>query len=521
MTFGVALLVHENLYRARQLVLALARNGIPVAIHLDAKVPASKAAPFMAELDHNSQVHFTDRRDCGWGRWSLVEAEIDASNLLLRAAPEITHVALLSGSCLPLQPLPACKDYLARHPGEDFIESFRVGHEPWGAGGLDAERFTLHFPFSFRHQRAWFDRAVAVQRRLNVRRRSPDGLVPHLGSQWWCLSRETLEAIAADPEGPAFRRYFSGVWIPDESYFQTMVRRHGRVVHSRSLTFNRFDHQGKPTVFYDDHLRQMEQLDAFFIRKVWHGADRLYRHFLAPDLQPAPALPEVAGRFLRLIEASAQHRTEGRRGVMHAGRFPAKWETPAPFGLLHAGPVQLQAPAMTTLGRLFAQDAADAMVRDHAPSDYLRNALRGLAPGSGLVEYAARDLEPLLPGLATAETARVFHVRHAWVLALENEDIATAQALLESENALLKVLTASMNQDHLFLADWSGFLREPKAALAPFLGSLGLPPGTVKVSGLPDVDAVAARVERLRDAGLPLPAEAPMAVAAPGLRVAL
>ena len=47
-----------------------------------------------------------------------------------------------------------------------------------------------------------------------------------MGSQWWCLTRATLRAILRDPDRPALARYFRGVWIPDESYFQTLARRH-------------------------------------------------------------------------------------------------------------------------------------------------------------------------------------------------------------------------------------------------------------------------------------------------------
>ena len=50
----------------------------------------------------------------------------------------------------------------------------------------------------------------------------PEGLVPHMGSQWWCLTRQTLSAILQDPERAKYDSYFRKVWIPDESYFQTL-----------------------------------------------------------------------------------------------------------------------------------------------------------------------------------------------------------------------------------------------------------------------------------------------------------
>jgi hypothetical protein len=103
------------------------------------------------------------------------------------------------------------------------------------------------------------------------RRELPEGITPHLGSQWWCLTRQTLSAILEDPRRRELDRYFKYVWIPDESYYQTLVRNYGRRIESRSLTLSKFDFQGKPHVFYDDHLHLLRRSDCFVARKVWPG----------------------------------------------------------------------------------------------------------------------------------------------------------------------------------------------------------------------------------------------------------
>jgi hypothetical protein len=107
------------------------------------------------------------------------------------------------------------------------------------------ERFTLRFPFSWRTQRWLFDRYVRLQRLVGFQRSIPNGIVPHLGSQWWCLTRQTLSAILQGPDRALYDRYFRRVWIPDESYFQTLVRQVSGNVESRSLTLSKFDFQGK------------------------------------------------------------------------------------------------------------------------------------------------------------------------------------------------------------------------------------------------------------------------------------
>ena len=115
-----------------------------------------------------------------------------ASELLLHDFPEVRHVYLASGSCLPLRPVQELKDYLADRPMTNFIESVTTEDVPWTVGGLDIERFTLRFPFSWKRRRKLFDWYVGFQRRWKFKRKIPEGLVPHLGSQWWCLTRQTV-----------------------------------------------------------------------------------------------------------------------------------------------------------------------------------------------------------------------------------------------------------------------------------------------------------------------------------------
>ncbi len=58
------------------------------------------------------------------------------------------------------------------------------------------------------------------------------------------------------------------ILIPVESYFQTLGRRYATTIESRSLTLSKFDHQGKPHIFYDDHLQLLRKSDCFVARKI-------------------------------------------------------------------------------------------------------------------------------------------------------------------------------------------------------------------------------------------------------------
>ena len=318
MTLGVVMLVHEALVRAEQLARHWSSHGCPVVIHIDKRVPSKEHTQFVNRLSKLKNIRFSKRHRCEWGTWSLVAASQSASELMLSEFPEVRHVYLASGSCLPLRPVEELRKYLEERPLTNFIESVTTEDVPWTVGGLDEERFTLRFPFSWKRHRYLFDRYVRLQRRLRFKRRIPEGLVPHLGSQWWCLTRQTLSAILEDPDRKTYDRYFKRVWIPDESYYQTLVRLYSSNIESRSLTLSKFDFQGKPHIFYDDHLQLLRRSNCFVARKIWSRANRLYDTFLGPDADTMIQAEPNPGKIDRIFAKAVERRTRGRAGLQQS-----------------------------------------------------------------------------------------------------------------------------------------------------------------------------------------------------------
>ena len=337
MSIGIVMLVHEAFDRAEQVVRHWVKGGCPVVIHVDKNVANSEFEAFQRNLVDLKEVMFSKRHRCEWGMWGIVAGTLSASEMMLAHFPKVTHVYLASGSCMPLRPVKELQRYLEERPRTDFIESATTADVPWTIGGLDHERFTLRFPFSWKKRRKLFDGYVALQRFMRFRRRIPDGLTPHMGSQWWCLTRYTLSALIQDPDRPAYDRYFKRVWIPDESYFQTLARLYSSNVESRSLTLSKFDFQGKPHIFYDDHLQLLRRSDCFVARKIWPSATRLYRTFLGDDSNAMKAAEPNPGKIDRIFAKAVERRTRGRPGMYMQGRFPKEdWEagvTASPYSV--------------------------------------------------------------------------------------------------------------------------------------------------------------------------------------------
>jgi hypothetical protein len=112
-TMGVVILVHNALGRAEQVARHWAAANVPVVIHVERKVASKTYDGFVASLEDVPNVLLSKRNRCEWGTWGIVSASQAASELMLASFPNVRHVYLASGSCLPLRPVQELIDYLA------------------------------------------------------------------------------------------------------------------------------------------------------------------------------------------------------------------------------------------------------------------------------------------------------------------------------------------------------------------------------------------------------------------------
>ena len=72
-------------------------------------------------------------------------------------------------------------------------------------------------------------------------------------------------------------RFFKTSWIPDETFFQTLVRHlvPGSEIDSRTLTFLMFTDYGMPVNLYNDHYDLLLSQDFLFARKISPDAKEL------------------------------------------------------------------------------------------------------------------------------------------------------------------------------------------------------------------------------------------------------
>ena len=534
---GIIMLVHTALDRAAEVARHWTASGCPVVLHVDKNVDGKTYKAFRQSLAQDPLIQFCKRHRCEWGTWGIVAASQSASSLILKQFPEVRHVYLSSGSCLPLRPVEELIDYLAARPRTDFIESATTADVPWIVGGLDFERFTLRFPFSWKKHRYLFDRYVDLQRRLRMRRRIPAGLVPHMGSQWWCLTRQTLSAILEDPDRASYDAYFRKVWIPDESYYQTLARQYSTNIESRSLTLSKFDFQGKPHIFYDDHLQLLRRSDCFVARKIWPRADRLYQAFLTDSAGAMKKTEPNPGKIDRIFAKAVERRTRGRPGLYMQSRFPRRWSvnsvTSNPYSVFQ-GFSELFEDFESWLtritgarvhGHLFAPERAElagggamingaltdgAKMRDYSEQSFLTNLIWNTRGERQCFQFGPGDNQKICKVLARDPNAQISVISGAWAVPLfrSNQNFTElrreAARLQQIEAKYLTLLRDQKTKARVRIWSMAEFIEAPMEPLQTILDELGpqIPRHLSEAPTMVNLDGFGQFLQNLKNQGM-------------------
>lgn len=322
------LLTHKDPQGVIEQARRLTATGDYVSIHFDKRAPKAMFQQIQDALGDHPGVTFAARRlKCGWGEWSLVAATLEALRAAEAAFPQATHFYMLSGDCMPIKSAEFAHGFL---DGEDcdYIDSFDFFESDWIKTGIKKERLIYRHWFNERTQKWLFYTSLALQQRFGLIRPVPHDLQVMIGSQWWCLRRQTVEAVLdLIRQRPEIPRFFATTWIPDETFFQTLVAHvvPRKQIRTRTLTFLIFSDYGMPVTFYNDHYDLLLRQDYLFARKISPEALDL-RARLGALWQAEGQAFSIAAEGRRLFSFLTGR---GRIGRRFAPRF---WETDSSLG---------------------------------------------------------------------------------------------------------------------------------------------------------------------------------------------
>ncbi|MCP5072455.1 MAG: beta-1,6-N-acetylglucosaminyltransferase [Rhodobacteraceae bacterium] len=321
------LLCHKDPEAVIRQAEGLTAVGDCISIHFDARAKAADFEQITDALGDNPNVVFAKRVKCGWGEWSLVEGSLNAVIAADKAFPDATHFYMVSGDCMVIKPATYAHRFLDEND-KDFIENNDFFESDWIKTGMKEDRLLYRHWFNERSQKNQFYTSLNLQRTLKLKRNVPDDLDIMIGSQWWCLRRRTIEAILKFViERKDIMRFFRTTWIPDETFFQTLVLHlvPKEEVENRTLTFLIFSDYGLPVSFFNDHYDFLLSQDFLFARKISPHAlelkEKLSKLYAGGDIDL-----NITNEGRTLYDFLT---TRGRHGRRFAMRF---WERESTIG---------------------------------------------------------------------------------------------------------------------------------------------------------------------------------------------
>jgi hypothetical protein len=211
------ILCHKTPEQVIRLINRLRDGNSCFVVHVDKRAPAHVYDALKEFSVGKADIHMSKRHRCWWGRFGIVNATISCIRKAVQQKLPFDYAFLLSGEDYPIKSTQYIRSFLAERRGDEFIESFPLD-EPnrWSEAGGPYNPVNRIRLFTV------FFRSRYVQ--IRMKRKFPLGFRPHLGSQWWCLSRECIEYLNAFiRDNRSFVWYFKFVFIPDESFFQSII----------------------------------------------------------------------------------------------------------------------------------------------------------------------------------------------------------------------------------------------------------------------------------------------------------
>ncbi|MBD5366017.1 MAG: beta-1,6-N-acetylglucosaminyltransferase [Bacteroides sp.] len=210
------ILAHESENQLQSLLTALDAEGCDVYVHIDAK----SGFDGMSLTMRNGQLYILSNRiDCRWGDYSLVEAELNLIEEASRNA-DYAYLHLISGTDYPLNGVGHIFDYCKINSGKEFIG--------FSQNVTDRElewRYGRRFLFCRDFQnpslvKRMMGRIYASLQSLPDLGRKIDAEV-RKGSQWCSITSEFARYVLSRRDW--IRKHFSHTYCPDEAVMQTLA----------------------------------------------------------------------------------------------------------------------------------------------------------------------------------------------------------------------------------------------------------------------------------------------------------
>ena len=266
-------------------------------VHIDANVDDR---PFRRCLP--AKVRFVPRHRVSWGGWEQVEYQHELLRAALASGEDYDYLFCLSAQDFPLWSNRRIREFLAAHPGAEWIGGHNLTHTDNAA---QRRKITRYHPFrDLFLPSPWLKNKMVVAARhllawSGLRRRPQVELGGRLcdvyfGSDYWALTLGCARHVChvLDTE-PALRRYFRTTFVPSELCIQTIVFNSPFAPHAQFLPnpypgltaltpLHFIDYGACIRELTEEDFPRLQASGKMFCRKIVSGkSDALVRKILA------------------------------------------------------------------------------------------------------------------------------------------------------------------------------------------------------------------------------------------------
>jgi len=202
------ILVHRYPGQFKRLFRAIYHPANYYLVHVDKRSGVGLQTEIQDFLSSFANASLLKSQSILWGGYSMVDAELRGIEELLKIGSEWEFFINLSAQDFPLKSQTHIQDFLSRNRGNDFI---RVANQskvrPETLNRI--QNYFIEFTHRILH--------------TPMKRRYLEGVTPYIGNQWMILSRKFCEFVSYSPDVKRFKRFYRYTFIPDESFFQTVI----------------------------------------------------------------------------------------------------------------------------------------------------------------------------------------------------------------------------------------------------------------------------------------------------------
>ncbi len=203
------ILVHRYPNQFKRMFQAIYTAKNQYLIHIDKKAGSHLHLQIENFLSLYPNAQILKSQNVVWGGYSMVDVELHGIAQLLKTNKKWKYYINLSGQDFPLK---SQIDIQALLDDTESVSYMKVANQ------------VLKRPNTLNRIHNYFTETEKGFFGTPIKREYLKKTTAYIGGQWKILSRDACEFITTSPEVETFRNFYKNTLIPDESFFQTVLK---------------------------------------------------------------------------------------------------------------------------------------------------------------------------------------------------------------------------------------------------------------------------------------------------------